>query len=176
MLPKTLRVLAHEDKSVPNYERLDLGVNCFLGRSFRETEPGRFGFVPTHEIVEVPTRAEYLKALLDGDLSPADEATAKAAGVKYTPPPAAPVTTPIPDATETATTPSAPTNGGGAESEMLDAAPLDRPLHEDTAALAKSALVELTPEQKTKLAEYGTTIKPTDEPATVDTTAKEGDR
>lgn len=87
MQTKVLRVRAHGDASVPNYERLDQGVNCFIGRVFTELEPGRWGFVPTTDIVEVPSRAEYLKAIRDGDLVPADGETARAAGMKYEGPP-----------------------------------------------------------------------------------------
>jgi hypothetical protein len=83
MEPKTLRVRARGDSLVQNYERLDLGVNAFIGRVFKETSPGRHGFAPTNEVVEVPYRAEYVKALREGDLEAADEATALAAGLTF---------------------------------------------------------------------------------------------
>ncbi len=81
---KTLRVRAKGDTLVQNHERLAMGINEFVGRKYAEREgrPGEFGFLPTSDVVELPSRAEYLKALLDGDLLPADEATAKAAGVE----------------------------------------------------------------------------------------------
>lgn len=85
-----LRVLAHGDASVPNFERLEQGVNCFLGRDYTETAPGQFAFVPNNKVEEVPSRAEYLKALRDGDLMPADAATAAVAGVKFDEPATAP--------------------------------------------------------------------------------------
>lgn len=87
MMPKTLRVRPRGDALVQDHERLDAGVNAFVGRRFQELPdtPGQHGFVPTGEDATVPYRAEYLKALQDGDLLPADEATAKVAGVKFVP-------------------------------------------------------------------------------------------
>lgn len=88
-MPTTmLRVRARGDASVPNFERLEQGVNCFIGRDFKELEPGKHAFVPNGETVEVPSRAEYIKALRDGDLEPADQETAEAAGLKLAPRPA----------------------------------------------------------------------------------------
>lgn len=87
MDPKTLRVRVRGDALVQDYERQAAGVNAFVGRKFAELEPGRWGFVPTGDDAEVPFRAEYVKALKDGDLLPADEASAKAAGLTFTPRP-----------------------------------------------------------------------------------------
>lgn len=85
-MPTTmLRVRARGDASVPNFERLEQGVNCFIGRDFKEVEPGKHAFVPNDKVEEVPSRAEYLKALRDGDLEAADRATAEAAGIKLAP-------------------------------------------------------------------------------------------
>lgn len=92
MQTNKLRVRAHGTACVQNYERLEAGVNCFIGRDFKEVEPGRHAFVPNDQIVEVPARAEYLKALRDGDLDAADEATARAAGLKFEAPKSAAVT------------------------------------------------------------------------------------
>lgn len=84
MTPKTLRVRPRGDALVQDHERLSAGVNAFIGRRMSELEePGTYGFVPTGEDAEVPYRAEYVKALKDGDLLPADDATAKAAGLSF---------------------------------------------------------------------------------------------
>jgi len=107
MTPKKLRVRARGDALVQDHERLAAGTNAFIGRTFaplaptedglnaaREAagfdadsiEPGQWGFIPTSAEVTVPNRAEYIKALKDGDLLAADDATAKAAGVEATMP------------------------------------------------------------------------------------------
>jgi hypothetical protein len=78
-----LRFRASGTALVQNHERLDAGVKSFVGRKWQEIEPGHFGFVPTGEAEEVPARAEYAKACRDGDLLPADEATAKYCGVAF---------------------------------------------------------------------------------------------
>lgn len=88
MTPNTLRVRARGTGLVQNYERLEASVNAvnqFIGRKFEERKdrPGEYAFVPTDKIEEVPYRAEYILALKSGDLEPADEATAKAAGLPF---------------------------------------------------------------------------------------------
>lgn len=42
-------------------------------------------FVGSSEVIELPMRGEYLRHLRDGDLWPADEATASICGVKFDP-------------------------------------------------------------------------------------------
>jgi hypothetical protein len=90
MTPKILRVRArgpNEFESGPpmvqNYEKLEAGINSFVGLKFGEIEgqPGQFGFAVIDDIVELPYRGEYVKALKDGSLLPADEETATAAGL-----------------------------------------------------------------------------------------------
>lgn len=81
MNPKTLRVRASGTALVQNHEHLEQGRNSFIGRVFKELEPGQWAFVPTNEVAEVPNRVEYMRALQAGDLEAADDATAKAAGV-----------------------------------------------------------------------------------------------
>lgn len=86
MPEKMLRVRAQGDALVPNYERQEASINaarCFIARAYKEVEPGKYAFVPTNEVAEVPARAEYIKALKDGDLLPADAETASAAGLKF---------------------------------------------------------------------------------------------
>lgn len=85
MDPKTLRVRASGTALVQNYELLEQGRNSFIGRVYKETEPGKWAFEPTNEVVEVPYRVEYVRALHTGCLVAADEATAKAAGIELSP-------------------------------------------------------------------------------------------
>jgi hypothetical protein len=82
MTPITLRVRARDALLVQDHERLEAGVNAFVGHRFvpRADAPGQYGFKPTGGIVELPYRAEYVLALRHGDLLPADEETAKVAG------------------------------------------------------------------------------------------------
>jgi len=88
MHPKTLRVRASGTALVQDYDALErpTPVTRFIGRKYAEKPeaPGEFGFVPSGD-EEVPYRPEYLKALLDGDLDPADEATAAICGKTLSP-------------------------------------------------------------------------------------------
>lgn len=79
----TLRFRARGESLVQNFERLEAGIKSFVGRKILEVEPGRFGFVPTNADEEVLNRAEYVKACRDGDLYPADQATASMCGVAF---------------------------------------------------------------------------------------------
>lgn len=44
---------------------------------------GRTGWAPSAEPTELPSQAEYLQALRDGDLWPADKATADEADIDF---------------------------------------------------------------------------------------------
>lgn len=83
--PASLRFKARGTALVPNFEYELAGIRAFIGREKVEVAPGQLGFAPLKEAVEVPCRAEYMKACKDGDLWAADEATAKACGVKFDP-------------------------------------------------------------------------------------------
>lgn len=85
MTPKKLRFRARGEALVQNHERLEAGVKSFVGRKYLEVSPGQWGFSPTNADDEVAYRAEYVKACLDGDLYPADRATAEACGVVFDP-------------------------------------------------------------------------------------------
>lgn len=99
-----LRFVARGDALVQNFERLEQGTKCFVGRKWIEIRtsdptaaalaaigamdldgPSRWGWVGTNEPEEVAYRAEYVKACKDGDLWPADAATAAACGVPFDP-------------------------------------------------------------------------------------------
>lgn len=83
MTPRMLRVRARGTASVPNYEAQEAGTRRFIGRKYIEVEPGQWGFAPTGETEEVPLQSDYLKAIKDGDLWPADRETADIAGVEF---------------------------------------------------------------------------------------------
>lgn len=83
MTPKKLRFRARGNALVQNFERLEAGIKSFIGRKYTEVEPGVWGFKPTDQDEEVPYKAEYVKACKDGDLEPADKATADACGVSF---------------------------------------------------------------------------------------------
>ncbi len=81
--PATLRFRAAGTALVPNFELEAAGIRAFIGRKF-VTVDGRHGFTP-EGVTECPYRAEYVKACADGDLEPADAATAAACGLKFKP-------------------------------------------------------------------------------------------
>lgn len=83
MQPKTLRLKAAGEAMLPIFEKQSRGIRQFVGREYREIEPGVFGFAPTSEPTEVPFRAEYVLAVRAGDAEAADEETARACGVKF---------------------------------------------------------------------------------------------
>ena len=85
MSPKKLRFRARGEALVQNHERLEAGIKSFVGRKFVQVDGEQWGFTPTDADDEVAYRAEYVKACKDGDLYPADEATAKACGVSFDP-------------------------------------------------------------------------------------------
>lgn len=85
MASKKLRFRARGSALVQDFERLEAGVKRFVGRKYVEVEPGVWGFQPTGKDEEVPLRAEYMKACREGDLWPADAATAARCGVPFDP-------------------------------------------------------------------------------------------
>lgn len=58
-----------------------------LGVRLEEVSPGRHGHVPTGEVIEVSARGEYLKHARNGELIPADQATAAYCGLPFSPKP-----------------------------------------------------------------------------------------
>lgn len=88
MTPKTLRVrVADRSPAAPplvqNHEKLERGTNSFIGVRYQETSPGVWAFVPTGQPEEVPYRAEYIHALVAGDLIPDDAESAIAARLDW---------------------------------------------------------------------------------------------
>lgn len=56
-----------------------------VGRAHKEVEPGKWAWVRNDQPAELPYHHDLRKAVMDGDLWPADEATAKACGVAFDP-------------------------------------------------------------------------------------------
>lgn len=61
------------------------GIRRFVGRRFQEVSTGRWGWCPTEKGQETDPHPDLIRAVRDGDLWPADEATAKACGVGFDP-------------------------------------------------------------------------------------------
>ncbi len=84
-----LRFLARGTAHVSDFDALDRPVPLrrFIGRKLQAVAeaPGRYAFVATGQPEAVAARPEIIKAAKDGELWPADEATAKACGVKFEP-------------------------------------------------------------------------------------------
>jgi len=90
-----LKVRAAHTAMCPDFEALEDGVMRYIGRRFdptighdRPKKKGELprkqgGWVPVDDPVEVPFRAEYLQELRAGALLPADEDTARLAGVPF---------------------------------------------------------------------------------------------
>lgn len=56
-----------------------------VGRKHEQIKPGTWAWVPLAKPDELAFHQDLAKAVKDGDLWPADEATAKACGVKFDP-------------------------------------------------------------------------------------------
>ncbi len=80
---ESLKVKAAGKALVPDYEALDNGLLRFIGRRHDVSVGANGGWIPTDETVVVPHRAEYLQELKVGALEPADEKTAKLAGLAF---------------------------------------------------------------------------------------------
>lgn len=57
----------------------------FIGRRWQEIAPGQWGWCPTETPQECDYHHDLARACRDGNLWPADEATAKACGVAFDP-------------------------------------------------------------------------------------------
>lgn len=80
---KKLRVFPEGDALVPDYEAIENGKLRFIGRKRIGAEGINGGWIPQLEAVEVPFRLEYIQELKAGNLIPADEETARAAGIDF---------------------------------------------------------------------------------------------
>lgn len=83
-MKKVLKVFPVEGKLQPDFEGFEAGVRRFIGCRF-DASVGEIdskgipqgGFVPTGKVAVVPYRAEYVQAIKEGDLKPADAETAR---------------------------------------------------------------------------------------------------
>lgn len=73
-----IRVRAKGAALCPDFDGLEREppIRRYLGRQYLEVEPGRWGFAPTNKDDVAAKRTELARAIVDGDLWPADEATA----------------------------------------------------------------------------------------------------
>lgn len=84
-----LRFYARGTAHVSDFDALERSnpLRRFIGRKLREVpgSPGRHAFLSTGKPEECNARPELIKAARDGELWPADEATAKACGADFDP-------------------------------------------------------------------------------------------
>lgn len=90
MIGKTMRFRAVAGHMVVNETAAAARVRRYIGWKYSEVEPGLWGFVLSKDADEVPFHEDYPKYLREGALLPADEDTAKACGVEFKKPAAAP--------------------------------------------------------------------------------------
>jgi hypothetical protein len=82
-MQKTLLVRPVGVALVTNYEAMDAGKRCYIGREKVLDEKGNVvAFAPIAGPVEIPMTGDYLRHLADGDLEPADAETARLCGKK----------------------------------------------------------------------------------------------
>lgn len=84
-MPERLRFYCRQTALVEDVHAAnrDKPLRRMIGRRWQEVLPGRWAWVPTGEAQEVDYHADLVKACQEGDLWPADEATAKACGVPF---------------------------------------------------------------------------------------------
>lgn len=89
-MAKTLKVKAVQNRLQPNFAAFEAGVRRFVGCRFDQTlgekdskGVAQGGFLMLEEGEEVPMIAEYVQAVKQGDLLPADQETARLCGVKF---------------------------------------------------------------------------------------------
>lgn len=84
-MSEKLRFLARGTAQVTDPHAQERGIRRCIARRWQEVMPGRWSWVPTEEPQAVDTHPDLVKACQDGDLWPADEATAKACRVAFDP-------------------------------------------------------------------------------------------
>lgn len=80
-----LRFYARGTAQVTDVHAQERGLRRCVGRRWQEVEKGRWAWCPSDKVDEVEYHHDLVKACKDGDLWPADEATAKACGVGFDP-------------------------------------------------------------------------------------------
>lgn len=73
-----VRVRARGTALCPDFDAMDRDppLRRSLGRKYQEIAPGKFAWVPSGQAEAVTKRAEIARAIADGDLFAADQATA----------------------------------------------------------------------------------------------------
>ena len=84
MSVSTLRVLAVGTALVQSLEHMKANPRRFVGRQWVNVD-GKAALDALTEPTEVPFRAEYVQAVREGALAPADRETADACGVPFEP-------------------------------------------------------------------------------------------
>ena len=80
-----LRFYCRGTAQVTDFPAAERGVRRCVGRRWQEVLPGTFAWVPSGKPQEVDYHHDLVKACFDGDLWPADEATAKTCKVGFDP-------------------------------------------------------------------------------------------
>lgn len=80
-----LKFYARGTAQVTDPHAQERGTRRCIGRRWQEVTTGRWAWVPTEKPQETDYHADLVRACKDGDLWPADEATAKACGVGFDP-------------------------------------------------------------------------------------------
>lgn len=83
--PGKLCIRAKGSAMVQNLEALEAGIKRFHCRKFVELSADCWAFIPTDETEQCVDRAEYRRAVAEGDLWAGCEHTAKLCGVKFDP-------------------------------------------------------------------------------------------
>lgn len=80
---KNLKVTSAPGALVQNLAALSSNTPRYIGRTFDASEGPHGGWKLSDTPEEVPFCAEYLQAVREGDLIPADKSTAEMCGVKF---------------------------------------------------------------------------------------------
>jgi hypothetical protein len=83
MTKPRLRFYCRGTAQVTDVHAQERGVRRCVGRRWQEVLPGRWAWVPTGQPQETEYSADLVKAARDGDLWPADQATAGVCGVAF---------------------------------------------------------------------------------------------
>lgn len=84
-MTQRLRFYCRATAQVTDPHAQERGIRRCIGRRWQEVTTGRWAWVPSGKAQEVDSHPDLVKACQDGDLWPADEATAKICGVGFDP-------------------------------------------------------------------------------------------
>lgn len=80
-----LKFYARGTALVTDVHAQERGIRRFVGRRWQEITLGRWAWVPTEKGQELDAHPDLIRACRDGDLWPADEATATTCGCGFDP-------------------------------------------------------------------------------------------